>query len=122
MAGGRELWAIPKGLCDFTLESTRTGPLSRTSWAASAERRPVAGADFTDLSRVAPRVPFRGRTRQPGLAETAGQERTAVMRGTARVLPCRGRWDFPVDGPLGWLGAARPLASFRLAGFRLSFG
>src|ERR1700759_378327 len=26
VAGGRELWAIPKGLCDFSLESEHRGP------------------------------------------------------------------------------------------------
>jgi acetoacetate decarboxylase len=122
MAGGRELWAIPKGLSDFTLDSARTGPLSRTSWAATAARRPIASADFVDLSRTAPRLPFRGLTRQPGIEDTGGEERSAALRGTARMLPCRGRWDFAADGPLDWLARARPLASCRMADFRLSFG
>jgi acetoacetate decarboxylase len=122
MAGGRELWAIPKGLSDFTLESTRSGPLSRTSWAASDQRLPLASADFTDLSRAAPRLPFRGLARQPGIEDTRGAPRTAAMRGTARMLPCRGRWEFPASGPLAWLGRARPVASCRMADFRLSFG
>lgn len=30
MVGGRELWAIPKGLCDFDLDSARRGPVSST--------------------------------------------------------------------------------------------
>jgi acetoacetate decarboxylase len=122
MAGGRELWAIPKGLCDFTLDATRTGPLSRASWAATSGRYPIASADFSDLSRTAPRLPFRGLTRQPGIEDTAGEERSAAMRGTARMLPCRGRWEFPAGGPLDWLAGARPLASCRMAAFRLSFG
>ena len=40
MAGGRELWAIPKGLCDFDLESSHTGPLTRTEWSAVARATP----------------------------------------------------------------------------------
>ena len=36
MAGGRALWGIPKELCDFTLETSHSGPLSRTEWSASA--------------------------------------------------------------------------------------
>ncbi|MCD4534389.1 acetoacetate decarboxylase family protein [Nocardioides sp. cx-169] len=121
VAGGRELWAIPKELCDFAFETTHTGPLSRTSWSASLERRPIASARFTDVSRAALRVPFKGGTWQRELPEGGG-EKTADLTGTAKALPCRGRWEFAPDGPLGWLAGARPLASARMAGFRMSFG
>jgi acetoacetate decarboxylase len=120
--GGRELWAIPKGLCDFTLDTSHTGPLSRTEWSATLQRRPVASASFTDLSRAAPRLPFTGGTWQPGIDETGGEDRVATLRGSARTLPCRGRWEFDRGGPLAWLADARQLASFRMAGFRMSFG
>jgi hypothetical protein len=122
VAGGRELWAIPKGLCDFTLESSHTGPLSRTEWTASAERRPIASARFTDVSRAALRVPFKGGTWQPGIDDTQGEERTATLKGSSKTLPCRGTWEFAADGPLAWLRASRPLASARMSGFRMSFG
>jgi acetoacetate decarboxylase len=121
MAGGRELWAIPKELCDFRLESDRGGPLSRTEWSATRERRPIAEARFTDVSRAAVRLPFRARVRQPSL-EPGGPGGEAPMRGTARTLPCRGHWDFAPDGPLGWLAGRRPVASFRMVDFRMSFG
>ncbi|MCD4526177.1 acetoacetate decarboxylase family protein [Nocardioides sp. cx-173] len=121
VAGGRELWAIPKDLCDFAFETTHTGPLSRTSWSASVERRPIASARFTDVSRAGLRLPFKGGTWQPELPEGGG-EKTADLTGTAKALPCRGRWEFAPDGPLGWLAGARPLASARMAGFRMSFG
>jgi hypothetical protein len=121
VAGGRELWAIPKGLCDFTFESIHTGPLSRTSWSASVERRPIASARFTDVSRAALRLPFKGGTWQRELPEGGG-EKTADLTGNAKALPCRGRWEFAPDGPLGWLAGARPLVSARMAGFRMSFG
>jgi hypothetical protein len=122
VAGGRELWAIPKDLCDFTLESSHTGPLSRTEWSASVERRPIAGARFTDISRAAPRIPFKGGTWQPGIEDTGGEERTATLKGSSKALPCRGVWEFGADGPLAWLRDARPLASFRQAKFKMSFG
>ncbi|MBA2956634.1 hypothetical protein GON03_01195 [Nocardioides sp. MAH-18] len=122
VAGGRELWAIPKGLCDFDLDTTRRGPLSSTEWSASLGRRPIASASFTDVSRAMLRVPFKGTTWQPGISDTGGEERTAVLQGSAKALPCRGRWDFAADGPLGWLRGARQLASFRQADFRMSFG
>lgn len=120
--GGRELWAIPKGLCDFTLDTSHTGPLSRTEWSASLERRPIARARFTDVSRAALRVPFKGGTWQPGIEETAGEDRTATLQGSSKTLPCRGTWEFDADGPLAWLRGARQVASFRMAGFRMSFG
>ena len=120
MAGGRELWAIPKGLCDFTLETSHAGPLSRTEWAASSERRPIARDRFTDVSRAGVRLPFRSGVRQPGI--DGGAPRTAPLRGSSKTLPCRAHWEFAADGPLGWLAGRRPVASFRMADFRLSFG
>ena len=36
VAGGREMWAIPKGLCDFTLESSYHGPITTTEWSATS--------------------------------------------------------------------------------------
>ena len=122
VAGGRELWAIPKDLADFTLESSYRGPLTTTQWSASRERRPIASARFTDLSKAAPRQRFKASTWQPGIEDTGGEERTAVLEGSARTLPCRGRWEFAADGPLAWLRDARPVASARMAAFRMSFG
>jgi hypothetical protein len=122
VAGGRELWAIPKGLCDFELESTRRGPLTTTDWSASLGRRPIASAHFTDVSKAMLRIPFKGGTWQPGIEDTNGEERTAILQGSSKALPCRGTWDFAADGPLGFLRGARRLASFRQADFRMSFG
>ncbi len=121
MAGGRELWAIPKELCDFNLDTSHTGPLSRTEWSASRERRPIARATFTDLSKAAPRLPFKGSTWQPAL-EAGGEDGTATLKGSSKTLPCRGSWEFDRQGPLGWLHGRRPVASFRMADFRMSFG
>jgi hypothetical protein len=126
MAGGRDLWAIPKGLCDFDLDTAHRGPVSTTDWTASRERRPIASACFRDVSRVAPRVPFAGRTHQPPLPDadpgTGRGDLVTRMRGTARSLPARARWDLAADGPLAYLRDARQLASVRLLDFRLDFG
>jgi acetoacetate decarboxylase len=121
VAGGRELWAIPKGLCDFDLETSHRGPLTTTDWSASFGRSPIASASFTDVSRAAPRLPFKGTTWQPGLPEGGG-DKGAVLQGTSKALPARARWDFAADGPLGFLRDARQLASVRMASFRMSFG
>jgi hypothetical protein len=62
--GGRELWAIPKGLCEFTSDPQRRGPLARASWSASitpgdVQRRltlrPTAAVPRRDLSASAGR-------------------------------------------------------------------
>lgn len=118
--GGRELWAIPKDLCGFRVDARRTGPLTRTAWAAERDGEPLAAARFADLARAAPRLPFRGRTAQPGI--DGGPPRTATLSGSARVLPCRGRWVLAADGPLGWLRGQRRLASARLLDVRMRFG
>jgi acetoacetate decarboxylase len=119
MAGGRELWAIPKDLCDFTCRSERHGPLTRTTWTTTLAGRPVASARFTDGSRFAPRLPFKGATWQQ---RDDGEEVTAWLTGSSRALPCRATWSFDPDGPLGWLHGKRSLASFRQADFAMSFG
>ena len=120
MAGGRELWAIPKELCDFDRESVRNGPLTRTTWQASLAQQPIVEATFSDVSRVALRLPFRGATWQPGL--DGGPDRTARLSGSSRTLPCRARWSFAPDGPLGRLAGRRPLASFRMLDVEMTFG
>jgi hypothetical protein len=119
--GGREIWAFPKDLCEFTHDTGRSGPLARADWSASISGAPVARAQFSDISRFAPRLPFRGSTWQPPL-EGDDEQKTATLRGSARTLPCRGRWDFAGDGPLGWLAGRRALASFRMSDFEMNFG
>ena len=74
-----------------------------------------------NASRYAPRLPFRGSTWQPAL-DGHGDPKTARLHGSARSLPCRGRWEFAPDGPLGWLAGRRSLASFRMSDFQMSFG
>lgn len=119
-AGGRELWAIPKQLCDFDMESSFRGPVTSTDWTALVERRPIVDASFTDVSRAAPRVPFTGRVVQPGIDEHP-ETANVLMKGSAKALPCRARWSFASDGPLAFLGQARQLGSFRMSSFRLAF-
>ncbi|MFL6061320.1 MAG: acetoacetate decarboxylase family protein [Marmoricola sp.] len=119
VAGGRALWAIPKDLCDFTFSSGRRGPTTHTSWSAGVDGQPIVSAGFTDLSRFAPRLPFKGNTWQQ---RESGEAVTACLTGSSRALPCRASWTFDPSGPLGWLDGKRTLASFRQADFSMSFG
>jgi hypothetical protein len=124
VAGGRALWAIPKDLCDFTVDIKARGPLTRASWSTSLDGVPIASARFSDVSRAVPRLPFKGRTWQRRAAsdQHPGEEVTAALTGSSKAAPCRGHWDFNPDGPLGWLAGKRSLASFRQADFAMSFG
>jgi acetoacetate decarboxylase len=124
VAGGRALWAIPKDLCDFTFRSDRHALLTRTAWSASLDGQPIVSAEFADASRFAPRLPFKGNTWQRRAAPDprAGEDVTASLTGSSKAAPCRARWDFAPDGPLGWLHGKHTLASFRQADFTMSFG
>jgi hypothetical protein len=117
--GGRDLWAIPKDLCDFSLTIERKGPMTRALWATELDGVPIATASFSDVSRVVPRLPFKGSTWQQ---RANGEEVTAALVGSSKAAPCRARWDFNPDGALGWLAGKRTIASFRQADFKMSFG
>lgn len=122
VAGGRELWAIPKQLCAVEHEASYAGLVATTRWTARDGGSPIATATFRDVSRLAPRLPFRAGLWHPGLPDTGDEPRTATMRGTSKALPARAHWEFAPEGPLGWLAAARQLASVRQASFRMTFG
>ncbi len=113
--GGRALWAIPKGLADLG------SPDGGSGWSATLDGRPVAQARLAAGPGAGPRLPLRLLTDQPALPE-GGPDRVAPVRGSARLRPLRARWRFAEDGPLAWLGAARPLGSVRLDEFSLTFG
>lgn len=71
---------------------------------------PIASASFTDVSRVAPRVPFKQGTYQPELPEGGG-DKGAQMRVSVKARPAHGRWDFAADGPLTFLRDATQLST-----------
>lgn len=118
-AAGRTLWALPKDLAELHVTERATGPTLRTSGDANINGAPVAAARFTGARVPSLRTPVRF---------TLGQRRdddtsvVTTVSGTSCNLPVRGRWDFGSDGPLAWLHGRRPVASFRLGGFRLVFG
>ena len=131
LVGGRSLWGIPKQLADLPLQERAAGPVGRTSFRAlprvGLDRldRPgneleVARGVFTSVPGAAlVRVPLRGSTSQ---VRENGITVVASLSGSARVVPCLGRWTFDADGPLGFLSGRRPLLSAHLLDVRLRFG
>ena len=116
---GRALWAIPKELADLQVRERRSGPAARTTWSAGLERRPFAAAGFLGVPGAAVRAPFRLTTAQE---RASGARVVTTVRGSAKAAPYLAGWRFAPDGPLSWLHGRRPVASFRLSGFRLTFG
>ena len=118
--GGRSLWAIPKELAELPLRSSRSGARTRATFGGVAAGRTLAAGTFTTLPGAAlVRAPFSTSTSQE---RSDGSVVVTSFRGSARALPCRGRWDFDADGPLAFLRAGRPLASFHLRDARITFG
>lgn len=108
--GGRALWGIPKDLAEFEVGPDR--------FAARSGSQPIA----------------RGVTRRRWLLPGRWPVRFAIVQtldGATRVSPVRSRSSFALaratfeadpSGPLGWLAGRRPLLSFVLPDFRMSFG
>ena len=115
VAGGRQLWGIPKDLADFEHRAS-TGRVgvraARDRWTRGGARdvrvrtRPAGTVADADADGAAPR---RGRARQPG-------------PGRGRVAPRRTRWLFRDDGPLAFLAGRSPLVSVQLSDLAIVFG
>jgi acetoacetate decarboxylase len=118
--GGRSLWAIPKDLAEFHLDRRSPGPVTRTSCDANINGSPLAAARFTEARVPSLRTPFRFTVTQE--REEDGSPVLTPVSGTSCNLPMHARWDFGARGPLAWLQGRRPVASFRLGDFRLTFG
>lgn len=112
LAGGRELWAIPKDLAalDFT------GGRTFTATAATADDW-IATAAFT--RRVG--LPLRLPTSFEVVQERDGLLRTPVGAKIS-PRPASADWSFNPEGPLGYLAGRRPVASLELPSSTLRFG
>lgn len=111
LRGGRELWGIPKEPATFQLAG---GDLS----ASTPEGSPIARGRVTPVAALPGRWPARCTVAQ----QLAGTMAQTPVHSTARLQLTRASWDFPPDGPLGWLVGARALVSVSLQDFRLRFG
>lgn len=117
--GGRALWAVPKDLADFTWATVGSGRMPATEAVVATAQGRIAEVSFHRPRILLPRVPFSGSTWQ---RREDGSSVAASLTGSARSFPCRGIWEFDPDGPLAWLAGLRPVASFAMHDFRMTFG
>ncbi|WP_116047587.1 acetoacetate decarboxylase family protein [Amycolatopsis palatopharyngis] len=113
LAGGRQLWGIPKDLADFDFRHGRVFTAT-----ASTARDWIATAAFT--VRSGPPFPMRGSFT---IAQRVGDSIKYSQVGS-RALPraAGANWNINPDGPLGYLAGRRPLLNLHTRDFRLRFG
>ena len=110
IAGGRELWAIPKDLADLRFTGRTFTAATGDGWIATAAFTPRPGPRLT--------LP----TRFDVLQDRDGTPvRTPVG---AKISPrlAAADWTINAAGPLGYLAGRRPFVSLALTGAELVFG
>jgi Acetoacetate decarboxylase (ADC) len=132
LAGGRELWGIPKHLARFELTEHAARAEDLHGMIASAELRRRAGLPVRLPVRftVAQRFPVGFPVGFPGsfpggfpLAEALdGGTRNSPVRVSGHPHAAAARWHVNPDGPLGYLHGLTPIAAFQLRDFRMCFG
>ncbi|MEV6015686.1 acetoacetate decarboxylase family protein [Streptomyces sp. NPDC051997] len=113
MAGGRELWGIPKELADFDID--RTAGLRA---GAATEKDVLATAAFEPGRRMPGRWPLTYRVAQT----LDGALKTSSVRSRSTVRTARAHWIAQESSPLGELSRRRPLLSLALNDFAIRFG
>jgi hypothetical protein len=113
MAGGRELWGIPKEMADFDID--RTAGLRA---GAATEKDVLATAAFEPGRRIPGRWPLAYRVAQ----NLDGALKTSSVRSRSAVRTARAHWIAQKDSPLGELSRRRPLLSLALNDFTIRFG
>ncbi|MGV9704735.1 acetoacetate decarboxylase family protein [Streptomyces sp. NPDC003483] len=113
MAGGRELWGIPKEMATFRLD--RADGLRASAGSGDG---PVAGAAFRPGRGLPGRWPLSYRVAQT----LSGRLKTSPVRSRAGLSLARADWTVADSGPLRALGLSRPVLSLQLSDFRIRFG
>jgi acetoacetate decarboxylase len=108
--GGRALWGIPKALASFAFAG---GEL-----AARDDEGPLA----TGSVRPGRRLPGRWPVRFSVVQSLDGRAKVSPVRSSASVSMARASFEADPSGPLAFLSGRRPLLSFSLGDFRMSFG
>lgn len=113
MAGGRELWGIPKELAEFDI-SREEGLEAAARTAAT----PLCEASFRPRSTMPGRWPVAYRVIQ----QRDGHLRTSPVRSRGKVGLARATWRIAPGSPLRVPAGRPPVLSLILHDFSLSFG
>jgi hypothetical protein len=108
--GGRELWGIPKDLATFDFAGARFAAADDKGAIASGTVRPRLG------------LPGRWPVAFSIVQWLDGAAKVSPVRSRAGVSLSSARWSVEPAGPLGFLAGRRPLLSFSMRDFRMSFG
>jgi hypothetical protein len=108
--GGRALWGIPKGLASFAFD--------RDKFAARDDDGPLARGTVRARRALPLRLPVRFKIVQ----WLDGHAKVSPVRSTAALSLASGSFEADPSGPLAFLSGRKPLASFALGDFRMSFG
>lgn len=108
--GGRALWGIPKGLASFAFDGARL--------AARDDEGPLAAGSVRSVLRLPLRLPVRFSVVQ----WLDGRAKVSPVRASARAEVAVATFEADPSGPLAFLAGRRPLVSFSLAEFRMTFG
>lgn len=114
VAGGRQLWGIPKEMATF--RRARDG--RRVRLEAEVDGHLLARA--TAVPGI--RLPGTWPVPMPTAQHLEGRDHHSRVRAFGGVATCRTEWTFPADGPMGFLAGRRPVVSLRLEELALAFG
>ncbi|RSM46624.1 acetoacetate decarboxylase [Amycolatopsis balhimycina DSM 5908] len=110
LAGGRELWAIPKDLADLRFTGRTFTAATGDDWIATAAFTPRPGPRLT--------LP----TRFDVLQDRDGAPVRTPVGAKIRPRLAAADWTINAGGPLGYLSSRRPFVSLTLPGAELEFG
>ena len=112
--GGRALWGIPKELAVFDFDNTAR----EAQFAATTDVGPIATGTVRSQLEFRRSWPLTFSVVQ----WLGGAAKISPVRTRAAVGLARATFAADPSGPLGFLAGRRPLVSFTLRDFRMSFG
>lgn len=115
LAGGRELWSIPKQQASFERKEAKVSAVDDCG-------RMIAGFRYKSRLKLPGRWPLRVRTIQPSLGSGAAAPPTfATGKIVASIDYGSASWAFAPDGPLTFLQGRSPWFSLRLTDLTMEF-
>lgn len=108
--GGRALWGIPKQLASFEFEGG--------NYSARDDEGPLAHAMVRTVAKLPRRWPSSFRVVQ----WLGGKAKITPVRSKSGIALARATFEADPSGPLAFLSGRKPLVSFSVTDFRMSFG